>query len=88
MTVRRRDPTILFFNTARISFYNSKLESTVFPPTKAGSLANNTPLRIGTRTLGGGWFKGDIDELEIFNRELSETEVTDIFMAGRIGKCK
>lgn len=89
VTVRRRVPTFPF-NTARISFYNNKLESTATPSAKFGSLATNTPLRIGTRYINSfsGFFQGDIDELEIFNRELSEPEVTDIFMAGSIGKCK
>ncbi len=66
----------------------------VFPNTATnrwGSLANNSPLRIGTRTAASpltGWFKGEIDELEIFNRVLTATEVADIYNAGPFGKCK
>lgn len=33
-------------------------------------------------------FKGDIDEVEVFNRALSLAEIQDIFAAGRQGKCK
>jgi hypothetical protein len=61
------------------------------PINRPGSLANNSPLRIGTRTAASplsGWFKGDIDELEIFNRVLSDAEVNSIFSAGSFGKCK
>lgn len=81
-------------NTSRIRFYNDGvLVYTVTPAqaTKAGSLANTSPLRIGRTTFatfGAFRFKGDIDELEIFNRELSGAEVNSIFMAKSAGKCK
>ncbi len=61
------------------------------PINRPGSLANNSPLRIGTRTASSplsGWFRGDIDELEIFNRVLSDAEVNSIYSAGSFGKCK
>jgi hypothetical protein len=56
-----------------------------------GSLVNNSPLRIGTRTAASplsGWFFGDMDELEIFNRVLTSNEVRGIFLASTLGKCK
>ncbi len=56
-----------------------------------GSLVNNSPLRIGTRTAASplsGWFFGDMDELEIVNRVLTDKEVKDIFLASNLGKCK
>jgi hypothetical protein len=59
--------------------------------TQMGSLANTSPLRIGARTASTpltGWFQGDIDELEIFNRELNPGEVSQIFSAQYFGKCK
>ena len=55
------------------------------------SLANNSPLRIGTRTAANpltGWFSGALDELEIYNRVLSPQELLDIYNAGNSGKCK
>lgn len=33
-------------------------------------------------------FKGDVDEIEIFNRALSANEIHDIYAAGSAGKCK
>jgi hypothetical protein len=45
-------------------------------------------LRIGADSYLGAWFKGDIDELEIFNRELTPAEVQGIYNAGAAGKCK
>ncbi|HXO28543.1 MAG TPA: LamG domain-containing protein [Thermoanaerobaculia bacterium] len=61
------------------------------PTTRQGSLANASPLRIGTRTAApplSGFFKGSLDELEIFNRVLTPAEVHGIFSAGPSGKCK
>ena len=61
------------------------------PFNRLGSLANNSPLRIGTRTTANpltGWFQGDIDELEIFNRVLTNAEVYGIYQAQGSGKCK
>ncbi len=45
-------------------------------------------LRIGSGYLGGRFFKGDIDEVEIFDRALSASEIQAIFDAGAAGKCK
>jgi hypothetical protein len=52
---------------------------------------NSSPLRIGTRTADSpltGWFQGDLDELEIYNRALALPEVQAIYNAGSAGKCK
>jgi hypothetical protein len=64
-----------------------------FDPTKySGSLNNTFPLRIGTRSLtfgaSDGWFKGGIDEVEVFKRALSAGEILSIMQAGPAGKCK
>jgi hypothetical protein len=61
------------------------------PTDRKGSLVNSSPLRVGTRTANSpltGWFKGDLDELEIYNRALGLPEVQAIFNAGPAGKCK
>ena len=61
------------------------------PTSRSGSLNNNSPLRIGTRTAVTpltGWFNGDIDEVEIFNRALAPCEVLSIYNADSFGKCK
>lgn len=47
------------------------------------------PFRIGYTTNYGGYpFNGLIDEVEIFNRALSQDEIASIFNAGSLGKCK
>lgn len=47
-------------------------------------------LRIGARTVTGyeDFFNGLIDEVEIFNRVLSASEIAAIYNAGSAGKCR
>ena len=65
-----------------------------FDPSSYDNLSLNSagiPLLIGAQeaSLGGGeFFKGGLDELEIFNRALNATEVQALFNAGSAGKCK
>jgi len=84
--------TVQRASTSGIRWYhNGVAVGTDNPTGRTGSLANNSPLRIGTRTADQpltGWFRGDLDELEIFNRVLTPQEVFTIFQAGTFGKCK
>jgi hypothetical protein len=65
-----------------------------FDPSSYDNFSLNSagiPLRIGAQdaSLGSGeFFNGGLDELEIFNRALSATEVQALFNAGSAGKCK
>jgi concanavalin A-like lectin/glucanase superfamily protein/HYR domain-containing protein len=61
------------------------------PKVRPGSLTNSAELRIGRRSPNtglGAFFNGLIDEVELFNRALSTTEVQGIFLARSRGKCK
>jgi hypothetical protein len=84
--------TVQRSSTSGIRWYhNGAAFGTNNPTGRTGSLKNNSPLRIGTRTADQpltGWFFGDLDELEIFNRVLTPQEVFSIFQAGTFGKCK
>ena len=53
-------------------------------------LTNAVPLLIGHTGFFGAsqYFKGLIDEVEIFNRALLPSEILAIFDAGTEGKCK
>ena len=65
--------------------------SPVAVPTQTGTLLNNVPLRIGANgpaNGGGSNFMGSLDELQIFNRVLTQLEVTKIHVAGAAGQCK
>jgi hypothetical protein len=61
-----------------------------FDPTPHGaSLTNSSPLRIGSRSFAvSGLFIGEIDEVELFCRELQDYEIKAIYDAGPRGKCK
>jgi hypothetical protein len=87
VTVRRSgtNPTITWYHNG------IPLVPTSNPSDRLGSLLNNSPLRIGTRTADPpltGWFQGNLDELEIYNRELTGAEVYAIYNATFLGKCK
>ncbi|MGA7459311.1 MAG: LamG-like jellyroll fold domain-containing protein [Candidatus Korobacteraceae bacterium] len=65
-----------------------------FDPSSYDNLSlssTGVPLLIGSQEsgLGGGeFFKGGLDELEMFNRALNASEVQALFNAGPAGKCK
>jgi hypothetical protein len=70
-------------------YINGQLESTA---AFTGALRNNpSTTAIGCQVLGGVCtypFNGMVDELEIFNRALSQSEINAIYHADRRGKCK
>ena len=62
-----------------------------FDPTAwRGDLSNNASLYIGSpsTTLSNSYFNGLIDELAIYNRALSPSEVLAVRQAGAAGKCR
>lgn len=75
-----------------ITFYLDGIATKVGDPTlRAGSLDNDRVLRIGGPSSfinNNGFFKGDLDEIELFNRALANEEIVSIFKADRAGKCK
>jgi len=83
VTVDRDDPS-------GISFYIDGAFLGPFDPTQQlQSISNAFPFTIGKRSdAGGGFWDGEIDELELFNRELSAAEVAALLDAGGEGKCK
>ncbi len=64
----------------------------VFPAfASSNTLLNTEKLVIGAQEPAGaptGWFNGQIDEVEIFTRALTATEVAGVWGAGAAGKCK
>jgi hypothetical protein len=59
------------------------------PKGRAGSLDNGQPLRIGARTgTPSGFFDGVLDELQIFERVLTPSEIRALSDAGSDGQCK
>jgi hypothetical protein len=61
------------------------------PTGHPGTLVNTSPLFIGATVPAWGLtsnFLGSMDELEIFNRVLTPTEIKAIYNAGANGKCQ
>jgi energy-converting hydrogenase Eha subunit F len=53
-----------------------------------GRTVNNYPVYFGcSNPPGGEFFKGDLDEVTIYNRALTDSEVASIFNVGALGKC-
>ncbi|MCS6936142.1 MAG: LamG domain-containing protein [Candidatus Bipolaricaulota bacterium] len=58
---------------------------------RTGNANSSIPLLIGAGypiVISKPFFKGAIDEVEIFNRALDQSEIQAIFKAGPAGKCK
>ncbi len=51
-------------------------------------IGHGTFLNTGSCYLTNRYFDGFIDELEIFNRTLSQSEIQSLYEAGRSGKCR
>lgn len=84
VTVGREDPQ-------GIRFYIDGLQSG--PPQDptyfAGYLDSGSPLVLGSRSFQlAGFWDGELDEIELFNRELNQFEILSLALAGRAGKCK
>jgi len=52
------------------------------------TINTTTDIRIGSGHADGRFFHGDIDEVELFDRALSASEIHAIFAAGSSGNCK
>ena len=67
-------------------YLNGALDGTI--ATTVAIPTNALPVRIGAASDGGSLFSGLIDEVEVFNRALSQAEIQAIVAAGSAGKCK
>ncbi|MFN0112779.1 MAG: LamG-like jellyroll fold domain-containing protein [Blastocatellia bacterium] len=67
-------------------YIDDKVVQTFIP--RGGDYFNNAPLRIGGHSFSPfAFFNGSLDEIEIFQRTLSGTEVKALYDAGWAGKC-
>lgn len=74
------------YNGAEVKLYvNGNLEATV---ATALTINSTFPLRIGRLNSGIEAFLGLIDEVSLYNRTLSQTEIQAIYNAGSAGKCQ
>ncbi|KXK09361.1 MAG: hypothetical protein UZ20_WS6002000576 [candidate division WS6 bacterium OLB21] len=70
------------YNGSSMRIYvNGNLENTI---SLTGTIqSSTTPLRIGSRTSGDRFFNGDIDEVAIYNRALTGTEISSRYNSGK-----
>lgn len=71
----------------QVVFYINGVLAGTFTP-HLGSVNNGLPLWIGETRVPGPRGEIAIDELEIFNRALVQSEIQSIYNAGSAGKCK
>jgi CSLREA domain-containing protein len=83
-------------SSPHVRLYVDGVMAATFPAANVllGNLDDNGPLWIGRRRpvpnagYGNVYFKGGIDEVELFNRPLTAAEVKSLYQAGPNGKCK
>jgi hypothetical protein len=76
-------------NEVVVKWYVDGLETSKTLNPVAGSVDNSAPLRLGRHSFSqSGYWKGEIDEVEIFKRALRSDEVFAMYSAGRVGKCQ
>jgi hypothetical protein len=72
-----------------LKLYVNGVSQSFNPTIRKGNLDNDANLLIASdRFIANHWFNGSIDEVELFNRALTATEVNAIYKAGSAGKCK
>jgi hypothetical protein len=69
-------------------YIDGKLVETFNPTGRQGSLSNSKALKLGNRSdsTGDGSFNGSLDEVQLFNKALSATEVKAIFQNQPLAK--
>ena len=72
--------TLKSFNSVR--FYIDGAPAGITAQTTAGGILNDEPVRIGVRKDMGKWFNGRMDDVRIYNRALSASEIADIVGTG------
>jgi hypothetical protein len=71
------------------TFYINGVPAGTFTPPPANvSIINNLSMWMGKTRIGGGICELAIDELELFNRPLTPSEINHIWAAGKLGKCR
>jgi hypothetical protein len=82
----RRSPFLVSMYVNGISY------QTWAAPARTGNLNNKAEMWVGRESFFGprrtSYFRGSLDELEFFNRELMASEIKAVYDAGTAGKCK
>jgi len=63
-------------------YVNGAADTTTGSGTMSGTIESVTPIFLGTRDQGDNFFDGALDEVSVFNTELSASAVTTIYNSG------
>ena len=70
---------VVTYDQSNVKFFVNGLLNRVLPKTGI-SLNNNNPLRFGANSLlNGNWFNGQLDDIAIYNRALTEQEIKQLY---------
>jgi hypothetical protein len=79
LTTNQYYHVVVTYNQNNVLFYINGVLNNTFPKTGL-STNNNNPLRFAANSLlDGNWFHGNLDDIAIWNRALSEQEVKNIY---------
>jgi hypothetical protein len=65
----------LTYNGSTVRLYINGAEAGAIPSTGNAVVTSAAPLHIGGNSIWGEWFSGLIDEVRIYNRALTQTEI-------------
>lgn len=65
-----------------VKFYINGASAGAFSQTATFGIVNNNSVRIGSRRDSWGWFYGGIDDVQIYNRALSDAEIQQVYYDG------
>jgi hypothetical protein len=69
-------------------FVDGQLVKSRLLPGNLANTVNDIPVVIGASSTDGEFFQGILDEVTLYSRALSATQIARIFAAGSAGKCK
>ncbi|HKO43695.1 MAG TPA: LamG-like jellyroll fold domain-containing protein [Pyrinomonadaceae bacterium] len=75
-------------NPAKVTFYLNGGLAGSYSPSSLGPVVNALPLWIGGTRVPAGQLEIAIDEVELFNRVVTQSEFQAIFNSGAFGKCR
>ena len=80
----------VWYGSNIVTFYVDGVQQTNIHPDPLPSIniLSSGHLNIGQLVQYGGNFSGLVDEVQVFNRALSQSEIQSIFNAGSAGVCK
>jgi hypothetical protein len=82
--------TVSYGPLGAVKFYvDGALVASIPTGVEVGTVSNSSSFHVGAGTAPvDRFFRGGIDEVEFFRRELTAAEVQSLWLAGRFGKCK